>query len=345
MNADERLELVKRHMAEVVTEDELEDLVQQEDPSAYIGYAPTGMMHIGHFTTVRKIADFVDAGFTFTFLIADIHAELDVEKSPLDLVPARAEYYETAIRGMLDASGVDPDAVDFMRGSDYQHDAGYQKGYMRIMEQTTVNRAQRAVNEVVRHSESMKASGLLYAAMQIMDCAALDIDVAYAGTDQRRIYMLGRETLPDIGEDKPTCVFAPLLSGLTGGKMSASEEASKISIHDDADTVQEKINDAYAPAGEVEDNGVLEYVRYLVFPILQQRGETFQVERPDEYGGTVEFDEYSALEQAYVAEDLHPADLKEAAARYIAGILEDVQERFDGKEDLLRTAYPDEYSG
>ncbi|MFB6295212.1 MAG: tyrosine--tRNA ligase, partial [Candidatus Nanohaloarchaea archaeon] len=307
--------------------------------------APTGMMHIGHFTTVRKIADFVDAGFTFKFLIADIHAELDVEKSPLDLVPARAEYYETAIRGMLDASGIDPDEVEFVYGSDYQHDAEYQKGYMRIMENTTVNRAKRAVNEVVRHSESMKSSGLLYAAMQIMDCAGLDIDVAYAGTDQRRIYMLGREALPDIGESKPTCVFAPLLSGLTGGKMSASEEASKISIHDDPETVREKMEKAYAPAGEVEDNGVLEYVRYLVFPILEQRGESFVVERPEEYGGTVEFDDYEELEQAYVDEDLHPADLKEAAATYIADVLQPVQQRFDGEEDLLRQAYPDEYDG
>ncbi len=345
MDVDERKELVERHMAEVVTEEELEDLVARDDPSAYIGYAPTGMMHIGHFTTVRKIADFVEAGFTFKFLIADIHAELDVEKSPLDLVPARSEYYETAIRGMLDASGIDPDEVEFVYGSDYQHDADYQKGYMRIMENTTVNRAKRAVNEVVRHDESMKSSGLLYAAMQIMDCAGLDIDVAYAGTDQRRIYMLGREALPDIGEDKPTCVFAPLLSGLTGGKMSASKEASKISIHDDQETVRDKIDEAYAPAGEVEDNGVLEYVRYLVFPILEQRGDPFVVERPDEYGGTVEFDDYEELEQAYVAEDLHPADLKEAAAGYIADILQPVQERFAGEEELLRTAYPDEYDG
>ncbi|MDY6761452.1 MAG: tyrosine--tRNA ligase [Candidatus Nanohaloarchaea archaeon] len=345
MDAEERRQLVERHMAEVVTDEELEELVQKDDPSAYIGYAPTGMMHIGHFTTVRKIADFVEAGFTFKFLIADVHAELDVEKSPLDLVPARAEYYEKAIRGMLEASGIDPDAVDFVHGSDYQHDAEYQKGYMRIMENTTVNRAKRAVNEVVRHSESMKASGLLYAAMQIMDCAGLDIDVAYAGTDQRRIYMLGRESLPAIGESKPTCVFAPLLSGLTGGKMSASEEASKISIHDSPDVVRDKVDEAYAPAGEVEDNGVLEYVRYLVFPILGSRGESFMVERPDEYGGTVEFDDYQELEDAYVAEDLHPADLKEAAAEYVADVLQPVQERFEGEEELLQTAYPDEYGG
>ncbi|MDY6774464.1 MAG: tyrosine--tRNA ligase, partial [Candidatus Nanohaloarchaea archaeon] len=272
-------------------------------------------------------------------------AELDVEKSPLDLVPARSEYYEKAIRGMLEASGIDPDEVDFVLGSDYEHDADYQKGYMRIMENVTVNRAKRAVNEVVRHDESMKASGLLYAAMQIMDCVGLDIDVAYAGTDQRRIYMLGREVLPKIGEDKPTCVFAPLLSGLTGGKMSASVEKSKIGIHDSPGEVEEKMMDAYCPAGEVEENGVLEYIRYLIFPILREENREFEIEREEEYGGNVSYSSYGSLEEDFVAGEIHPEDLKSAAAVHVTEILQPVQERFEGEEELLETAYPDEYGG
>ncbi|MDY6770740.1 MAG: tyrosine--tRNA ligase [Candidatus Nanohaloarchaea archaeon] len=345
MDPDERMELVQRNTAETITDEELEDIVRKDSPRAYIGYAPTGMMHIGHFTTVRKIADFVEAGFDFTFLIADIHAELDVEKTPLELVEARTEYYEQAIRGMLDAAGIDHDEVDFVRGSDYQHDEEYQKGYMHILENVTVQRAKRSVNEVVRHGDSMRASGLLYSAMQIMDCAALNVDVAYAGRDQRRIYMMGREVLPDIGEDKPTCVFAPLLSGLSGGKMSASDASSKISIHDDEDEVADKINDAYCPAGEVEDNGVLEYAKYLVFPILEADGRDFVVERPEEYGGDLSYGSYEALEQDFVEEELHPQDLKNAVAAEISRVLQPVQERFDGREELLETAYPEEYGG
>ncbi len=343
MDTDERRQLVTRYTDEVVTDKELDDILQQEAPRVYIGYAPTGMMHIGHFTTIRKLADFLDAGFEVTVLVADIHAELDIEKSPPELIEARAEYYEEAIRGMLDAAGVDPDAVTFVRGSDYQHDAGYQKGYMHLMENTTVNRAERAVNEVVRHDESMKASGILYPFMQIYDCVALDVDIAYAGSDQRRIYMLGRESLPKIGEDKPTCVFAPLLSGLTGGKMSASDAASKVSIHDDPETVQDKLDDAYCPAGEAADNGVLEYLQYLVFPILQQQDAQLVIERPDEYGGDIAFDTYQDLEDAFLSEDLHPADLKPAAADAIADALQPIQDRFDGRDELLQTAYPDEH--
>lgn len=345
MDPDERKELVLKNTAEAITDEEIDEIVQKDDPRAYIGYAPTGMMHIGHFTTVRKIADFVEAGFDFSFLIADIHAELDVEKTPKELVEARTEYYEQAIRGMLDAAGIDHDEVDFVKGSDYQHDQDYQKGYMHILENVTVQRAKRSVNEVVRHGDSMRASGLLYSAMQIMDCAALDVDIAYAGRDQRRIYMMGREVLPKIGEDKPTCIFAPLLSGLTGGKMSASDASSKISIHDDEDAVQDKIGDAYCPAGEVEDNGVLEYARYLVFPVLEKQDESFVVERPEEYGGDLSYESYDELEDDFTSEELHPQDLKNAVAAHIAEILRPIQERFEGREDLLETAYPEEYDG
>lgn len=345
MQPEERKELVLKNTAEHITEDEIDEIVEKDTPSAYIGYAPTGMMHIGHFTTVRKIADFVEAGFAFKFLIADIHAELDIEKSPRELVDARSTYYKKAIKGMLDAAGIDEEKVAFYRGSEYQHDAAYQKGYMQIMEEATVNRMQRSVNEVVRNNDGMKASGLLYSAMQIMDCAeaGLDVDIAYAGRDQRRIYMLGREVLPKLGEDKPTCVFAPLLSGLSGGKMSASDASSKISIHDSPEEVQDKIASAYCPQGEAEDNGVLEYAEYLLFPIFEQTGKSFVIERPEKYGGDLTYESYEELEEDFLSEELHPQDLKNAVAEAISQVLEPIQERFAGEDELLETAYPEEY--
>jgi len=342
MNAEERKELLLRNTTEVIKEEEIEELIEKEDASAYIGYAPTGTMHIGHFTTVRKIADFIEAGIDFKFLIADIHAELDIEKSPRELVEARTEYYKKAIQGMLEASGINPNDIEFVKGSEFQHSPEYQKGYMQIMEKATVNRMQRSVNEVVRNSEGMKASGLLYSAMQIMDCASagLDIDIAYGGRDQRRIYMLAREVLPDIGEKKPSCIFAPLLAGLTGGKMSASDASSKISIHDSEEEVKTKINEAYCPQGEAEENGVLEYTEYLIFPILEQNNNSFTVNRPEKYGGDLEYTEYQELEDDFVSGELHPQDLKKAVGEHLTEILRPVREKFEDEEDLMERAYP-----
>ena len=341
MDTAERTRLVTRYTEEVVTEEELEALLAADDPSVYIGYAPTGEMHIGHFTTIRKLADFQRAGLDVTVLVADLHAHLDSEKSPWDLLDARSEYYEAAIRAMLDAAGGDDEAVEFVRGTEFQLDEEYTLDMYRMAAETTVARAQRAGSEVVRESDSPNLGGLIYSLMQSLDVKALDADIAYGGIDQRGIYMLGRELLPDHGGRAPVCLFAPLLSGLSGGKMSASEASSKVNLTDDDAAVAEKIEGAYCPQGEVADNGVLEYLQYLVFPVLEERGEPFVIERPEEYGGNVTVEEYDALKKRYVAGDLHPADLKPAAAAYISEVVAPVRDRLTDRPELLAEAYPD----
>ena len=345
MDTAERTELVTRFTEEVVEEAEVEALFEQRDsPTAYIGYAPTGEMHIGHFTTMRKLADFVEAGLDVTVLVADLHAHLDDAKSPFELLEARSAYYEAAIVGMIEAAGADPEAVSFVRGTEFQLEEPYTLDLYRMLAETTLSRAQRAGSEVVRQSENPKLGGLVYTLMQALDVAALEADVAYGGIDQRGIYMLAREQLPARGYDKPVCVFAPLLSGLTGGKMSASEESSKVNLTDDDEAIAEKIEGAYCPAGEVEDNGVLEYLRYLVFPVLSERGEEFLVERPEEYGGDLVYDDYEALEEDFVSGELHPADLKPAAAAAIADVVDPVRERLLAEPELLEEAYPEKYA-
>ncbi|MFC7154740.1 tyrosine--tRNA ligase [Halomarina halobia] len=343
MDTAERRELVTRHIEEVVTEEELAEVLSREEPRAYIGYAPTGEMHIGHFTTIRKLADFLRAGVDVTVLVADLHAHLDDEKSPFDLLDARAEYYRVAIEAMIDAAGADGEEIEFVQGREFELDRPYTLDLYRMIADTTISRAQRAGSEVVRQSDNPKLGGLVYTLMQSLDVAALDADIAYGGIDQRGIYMLAREMLPDYGYDKPVCVFAPLLSGLTGGKMSASEAGSKISLTDDPEAIHEKLQGAYCPAGEVEDNGVLEYVRYLVFPVLDERDEAFVVERPEKFGGDLVYETYDDLEADFVSEELHPLDLKNATADAIDAVIAPVRERVLADPDLLREAYPEQY--
>jgi tyrosyl-tRNA synthetase len=340
MNDSERRRLVTRNTAEVVTEEELDELLDG-DPTIYIGYAPTGEMHIGHFTTIRKLADFLRADLDVTVLIADLHAHLDDEKSPFDLLEARTAYYREAIEGMVAAAGANPDEIEFVQGREFELDADYSLDLLRMAADTTVSRVQRAGSEVVRQSENPKLGGLIYPLMQTLDIDALDADIAYGGIDQRGIYMLSRELFDDRDEEPPVCVFAPLLSGLAGGKMSASDATSKVNLTDDPDAVTEKLDGAYCPQGEVTGNGVLEYLEYLVFPILAERGEEFVVERPEQYGGDLTYESYDELEADFVSEDLHPQDLKNAAGAYISLAIDPIRERLDAQ--LLAEAYPEKY--
>ncbi len=343
MELEERFDMVTRNTEEVVTEDELKDLLKEkEKPKAYIGDAPTGKMHTGHFITHRKIADFLRAGFEFTVLLADIHAHLDDLKSPFELLDARSEYYEECIKGMMEASGVNIDDLHFIQGSEFELEEDYLLNVLRMSADTTLNRCKRAAAEVVRYGDNPKLGGFIYPLLQTQDVHALDADVAYGGIDQRGIYMLSREILPDFGYKKPVCVFAPLLTGLTGGKMSASEEGSKIDLLDEPKTIEEKMMDAYCPQGEKENNGVLEHLKMLVMPVLKSEGSDFVVERPEKWGGDLVYNGYQEVENDFLSGDLHPQDLKKAVARELTDILEPIRKRFEGKEDLIKKAYPDE---
>ncbi|MBS3781528.1 MAG: tyrosine--tRNA ligase [Candidatus Thermoplasmatota archaeon] len=343
MGIEERIELVTRRTEEVVTEEELRELFEKrEKPKAYIGDAPTGKMHTGHFITHRKIADFLRAGFEFTVLLADLHAHLDDLKSPFELLDARSEYYEECVKGMMDATGVDHKDLHFIQGSEFELEEDYILNVLRMSADTTLNRCKRAAAEVVRYGDNPKLGGFIYPLLQTQDVYALDADVAYGGIDQRGIYMLSREILPDFGYKKPICVFAPLLTGLTGGKMSSSIEGSKIELLAEPEVVKEKIMDAYCPQGEKENNGVLEHLKMLVMPVLRSKGKDFVIERPEKWGGDLVYEDYQKVEDDYLSGELHPQDLKEALARELIDILEPIRKRFEGKEDLLQRAYPEE---
>lgn len=343
MDLEERFDLVKRKIDEIVTEEEMRELLEnKEKPVAYIGDAPTGRMHTGHFITHRKISDFLRAGFVFKVLLADIHAHLDDLKSPFELLEARSHYYEECIKGMMDATGVDWSDLEFIRGSSFELKEEYTLDVLKLAADTTLNRCQRAAAEVVRYGDNPKLGGFIYPLLQTMDVAALDADVAYGGVDQRGIYMLSREILPSLGYKKPICIFAPLLTGLAGGKMSASEKGSKIDLLDDRETIKSKMKGAYCPAGEKENNGVLEHLKYLVLPVLTSNDENFIVERPEKWGGDLVYESYEAVEKDFLSNDLHPLDLKMAVADELYDILKPIRKRFEGKQELLDRAYPEE---
>lgn len=337
----DRTRLVTRFTEEIVTESELEAVLERSDPSVYIGYAPTGRMHIGHYTTIRKLVDFLEADLEVTVLVADLHAHLDDEKTPYHLLDERSRYYREAIEQMVDAAGGDPTDVRFVRGTEFELDREYVLSLLRMAATTTVSRARRAGSEVVREGDATKLGGLIYPLMQSNDVEFLDVDIAYGGIDQRGIYMLAREVLPAHGGPKPVSIFAPLLSGLTGDKMSASEAETSIRITDDPDAIREKLEEAYCPAGELEDNGVMEYLRYLIFPILEEDDRDLVVDRPERFGGTVEYDSYADAEAAFVDGELHPQDLKGAVAAELERCLAPIREHFAANRAIIDDAYPE----
>ena len=336
MDTTEKFELIKRNTQEIITEEELITLLdEKKNPAAYWGTAPTGRVHIGYFIPMLKIADFLKAGFKFKILIADLHAYLDDQKTPWALLDARTEYYKEIIKAMLDSIKVDYKRLNFITGSEFQLGNEYMLDVLRMSAEVTLNRAKRAAAEVVRFTEEPKVGGFIYPLMQIEDVPTLEVDVTYSGVDQRHIYMLGRELLEGLDHKKPACVFTPMLPGLEGQKMSASETKNKIDLLDTTNEVIKKVNSAYCIPGDL-NNSILPFIKYVIFPLKQ--GIT--IERDKKFGGKAPYKDYSKLENDFVNKKLHPADLKNAVSSEINKLLDPIRKKFKNKQKLIEKAYP-----
>lgn len=86
--------------------------------------------------------------------------------------------------------------------------------------------------------------------------------------------------------------------GLTGTKMSSSEEDSKIDLLDSPANVKKKLRKAFCEPGNIENNGILSFVKHVVFPLLNE-AEQFVVKRKAEDGGDASFQSFEALQKAF----------------------------------------------
>ena len=342
MDIEEKLNLIKRNTEEILTEEELAELLKNKaEPVVYLGYAPTGRPHIGYMIPAMKIKDFVNAGLKVKILLADLHAYLDNTKSPVELLDKRVEFYKTELIALYKSIGADVSKIEFIKGSDYQLSREYSLDLYRLAAQVSAERAKHAAAEVVKFGDAPKLGGFLYPLMQTLDEEHLGVDIQYGGADQRKILGFAREAHPKIGQQKRVAIMTPMLLGITGGKMSASEPGSKIDLLDSEAEIGAKIKKAYCPEGDLQDNGIMVFMKYVLMVLKEDKGEMLLVQRPDKFGGNVEYKNYAELEKDFTDKKLHPEDLKKALVGELVKILAPVREAMAGKGDLVKKAYPE----
>ena len=314
----DKYELVTRNVEEIVTIDELKQLLDTNPhPKVYVGYEPSGNIHLGHMITANKLIDCQNAGFKVTVLLADLHAYLN-RKGTMEEIAKIAEYNKRCFIAL----GLKEENTRFVLGTSYQLSSDYEMNVLRLACDTTLNRAKRSMDEVSRDAEDPHVSQMIYPLMQTMDIASLDLDVAMGGIDQRKIHMLAREMLPQYGYRSPVCLHTPILLGLDGTKMSSSK-GNNISVDEPEESVTKKIEKAFCPIGVAENNPVIDLFRYHIF----MRYPTITIERPEKHGGNMEFTNFEALKADFAAKKVHPMDLKKAAAKYMNLILEPVRKK------------------
>ncbi|MBI5047205.1 tyrosine--tRNA ligase, partial [Candidatus Micrarchaeota archaeon] len=240
--------------------------------------------------------------------------------------------------------GLDSDRVNYVLASDI-YDGDYWKQVLKISKDTTIKRMLRCITIMGRkESDSTSSAAIIYPAMQAADIFTLDVQIAHAGMDQRKIHMLARE-LSHKYKKEFVAVHGHLLPGLQGmqrmnavktnkdsgesedaeieAKMSKSVPSSAIFVHDSEEEIQNKIKKAYCPEKVIEGNPVIEYADYLIL-----RDSKLSIERPAKFGGDIEIATVDELKSIYLSGKLHPMDLKAAVTRKLSALLKPSREYF-----------------
>lgn len=233
--------------------------------------------------------------------------------------------------------------LEFVLGSSYELNADYAMDLLRLAAITSERDAKKAGAEVVKQTENAPLSGLIYPLMQALDEQYLDVDVQFGGVDQRKIFALAKDCLPKIGYKERAHLMNPMVPGLQGGKMSASDPDSKIDVLDDAAVVTKKLKKAFAPPKVVEENGVLSFVEYVLLPAsyLNYGESKFVVERRD--AEPLVYTNIQQMQDDYRNDILIPQDLKPAVTKALNKLLEPVQKEFQASEEwkkIEKEAYP-----
>lgn len=346
MTTHDRLNLITRNLEEVLTEDELREYLESgKTLRTYIGYEISGKVHLGQgLATLQKMKDLHDAGVEIIIFLADWHTWLN-KKLDGTLETARRlakEYFQEAMKAGYLCVGGNPDDLKFVLGSEL-YDQSYWPLVVKTSKATTISRMLRSTSIMGKEAGmSSDAATLIYPAMQIADIFKMGINIAFAGTDQRNVHVVVREVAGELSYDKPVVLHTHLILGLlkpdvwplpqenreeyfTALKMSKSKPDSAVFIHDNEEEIRRKINNAFAPEGEIEFNPVLDWTKHLVF---YQPDSSLTVNRPPKWGGSKTYSNYDDLERDYLDKTLHPQDLKASVAEWLIVKLEPARSYF-----------------
>ncbi len=369
MNTDEKLQLIHQVGEEITEEAELKKLLESgEELIAYDGFEPSGQIHIAQgILRAINVNKMIKAGIRFKMWVADWHALANNKMGgDLEKIQTVGKYFIEVWR----ASGMDLSKVEFLWASDMAKNSDYWKLVVQVGKTNALKRFIRTAEMMGREEslENLTGAHIIYSCMQVADIFKLGAKITQLGMDQRKVNMLAREIGPQLGYWKPVVVSHHMLMGLSkpnvgldsifesgspqsgpnrltqkqvsspeqtrqrmiAMKMSKSNPDSAIFMTDTTDDIKRKINKAYCLEGDIKENPVLEYCKYIIFESLDKLGiNHFTIERPEKWGGNVVLNSFQDLENKFARKEIHPQDLKQSVVKYLDLLLQPVRKHFE----------------
>ncbi len=324
------IDKIKKNVVEIVKEEELNQIIGKENLKGYIGFEPSGLVHLGTgLICGNKVKDLQESGIKMTILLADWHAMInDKFNGDMEKIRKSAELMKESFYSL----GV-PKDVNFIYADELVGRKEYWEKVIKVAKNTTLNRLRRAMDIMGRKESDLDidTSKMIYPFMQVADIFELEVDIALGGMDQRHAHMLARDVAAKLGYKPPIAIHTPLLTGLKGGnrmdissKMSKSVAGSAIFITDTEEEIKNKIKSAYCPPNDIENNPIIDIYRFIIFPYYKNK---IVIKRKDQED--LEIFSLKELLDNYKNGNIHPMDLKENIAEILIEILKPIREYFE----------------
>lgn len=225
----ENLNLIKRGIDELISEDELiTKLKSKKQLIVKAGFDPTAPdLHLGHTVLINKLRHFQQLGHQIVFLIGDFTGMIGDPSGKNKTRPAldeteikeNAKSYKNQVFKILD-----PKLTDVRFNSEWSNKLGAE-GIIKLASQYNLARMLERddFNKRYKSNQTIALHEFLYPLIQANDSIALEADIELGGTDQKFNLLVGRELQRANGQDPQVVITVPILEGLDGkNKMSKS---------------------------------------------------------------------------------------------------------------------------
>ncbi|RDV83199.1 tyrosine--tRNA ligase [Ammonifex thiophilus] len=229
----EQLKLIKRGVAEIITEEELvrkleRSLATGVPLNVKLGLDPTAPdIHLGHTVVLQKLRHFQELGHRAIIVLGDFTARIGDPTGKLETrkqlseeeVLANARTYKEQIFKVLD-----PEKTEIVFNSAWLAPLTFAEVIKLAAHYTVARMLEREdFNKRFRAGLPISIHEFFYPLMQGYDSVVLRADVELGGTDQRFNLLMGRTLQEAYGQEPQVAVMTPILEGLDGvQKMSKS---------------------------------------------------------------------------------------------------------------------------
>ena len=183
MQATEIIADIKKQDAEILTEERFSRVVAEvSKPTTYIGFEPSGSLHIGHLSSSMPVIKLAKHGFRAIILLADLHA-LANDKGEMKQIRDFAEQDKRMYERVGSRLGV-AGKLEYKYGTEFE-DQSYFIQMLRLAKLVNFTEAQKSMDEISKSTVNRMTASMIYPLMQALDIGVMGVHVAVGGFGER----------------------------------------------------------------------------------------------------------------------------------------------------------------